>query len=66
MGAFIPVCLADGLAIKALAFLAVCLVAYLYWTSLREKRALRLQRRWQEEKRREFAAKANQRQEPPQ
>ena len=66
MGAFIPVFLAEGFAIKALAVLALGLVAYLYWTGFKEKRAERRHRRWQEDKRREFEARLGQTKEPPQ
>jgi heme exporter protein D len=66
MGAFIPVCLADAFGIKALAVPALCLVAYLYCTGLREKRELRRERRMQEQRRRETQEKAAQQREPPQ
>jgi hypothetical protein len=65
MGVFVSVFLADAFAIKAMAFLALCLVAYLYWTSFREKREERRHRRWQEGKRREFAEKEALRKQPP-
>jgi hypothetical protein len=65
MGVIVPVFLADAIAIKAVAFLVLCLVAYLYWTGFREKREERRHRRWQEGKRREFAEKEALRKQPP-
>jgi hypothetical protein len=58
MGHYIPVCLAEFFAIKAIAFLAAGLVAYLYWTGIQEKRTQRRDREWLENKRREIKAKA--------
>ena len=58
MGAHIPVCLAELFAIKALAFLVVSLVVYLYWSGVKEMRAQRREREWLENKRRELKAKA--------
>lgn len=58
MHALIPICLADFFAIKALAVLVLGLVAYLYWTGLREKREQRRDRRWLETKRREIKERA--------
>ena len=65
MGALIPICLAEMFAIKALAVLALGIVAYLYWTGLREKREQRRDRRWLEDKRREIKEKAASRAEEP-
>ena len=58
MGAHIPVCLAELFAIKALAFLMVSLIVYLYWLGVKEKRAQRREREWLENRRRELKAKA--------
>lgn len=63
--ALIPVCLAEAFAIKGIAFLAVCLVAYLYWCSLKEKLARRRERQWLESRRRELRDKAASQAEPP-
>ena len=57
MGQYIPVCLAEFFAVKALAFLAVGLIVYLYWSGIKEKRAQRQEREWLESKRRELRAK---------
>jgi cbb3-type cytochrome oxidase subunit 3 len=57
MGYRIPICLADFLAIKALALLALAVVAYLYWTSFKEKRLRRREREWLEARRRELKEK---------
>ena len=57
MGQYIPVCLAEFFAVKALAFLAFVLMAYLYWSGIKEKRARRQEREWLENKRRELRAK---------
>ena len=65
MGALVPVCLADFFAIKAMAFLACALIAYLYWTGLREKREQRRERLWLENKRRELKEKVAKQAEPP-
>ena len=65
MDAFIPVCLADAFAIKGLAFLAVCLVVYLYWSGIKEKRAQRRERQWLEHRRRELRERAAEVSEPP-
>jgi hypothetical protein len=58
MGQYIPICLAEFFAIKALAFLAFVLMAYLYWSGVKEKRAQRQERQWLEDKRRELRSKA--------
>jgi len=55
---YIPICLADFFAIKAIAVLAAGLVVYLYWSGVSEKRAQRREREWLENKRRELKAKA--------
>jgi hypothetical protein len=65
MVALIPIILAEGFAVKAMAFVALCLVAYLYWTGVCEKREVRRLRQWQAEKRREAAERAARRNEPP-
>jgi hypothetical protein len=66
MGVIVPVFFAEGFALKVAALLALCLVVYLYWTGLREKREVRRHRRWQESKRREYDEKiAQQKQSPP-
>ncbi len=65
MGAFVPVCLADMFLIKAIALVALGLVAYLYWTSLREKWGRRRQRRLSGESRRTHAEQAAQNVKPP-
>ena len=65
MGVMLPVFFAEGFALKVLALLALCLVAYLYWTGFREKREERRHRRWQETKRREYEAQLAQKKEPP-
>ena len=66
MGYMIPVILAEALALKALAVVALCLVLYLYWTGLREKRAVRRHRAWQAMKRREYDERlAQERNQPP-
>ena len=46
------VCLADYGAIKGMALVALGIIAYLYWSNLREKRELRRQRRALEQRRR--------------
>ncbi len=66
MGLLIPVFLAEGFAIKAVAFLAVCLVVYLWWTGIREKHEQRRLRRWREQRRREVLEKAEPKKQPPQ
>ena len=58
MGQYIPICLAEFFAIKAIAFLAVGLIVYLYWSGVQEKRAQRRERERIENKRRELRAKA--------
>jgi len=65
MVVWIPVLLAEALALKALAVLALCLVAYLYWTSIREKLEQRRHRRWQEQRRRDYEQKLAQEQKVP-
>lgn len=65
MGALIPVCLAEFAAIKGIALLAFGLIAYLYWTGLKEKLAQRRERQWLENKRRELKAKVVNKAEPP-
>jgi membrane protein implicated in regulation of membrane protease activity len=65
MGQYIPVCLADFFAIKALAFLALAVVLYLYWSSFNEKLAQRRERKWLENKRRELEARPPNKPEPP-
>lgn len=57
MGQYIPVCLAEFFAIKAIAFLALGLIVYLYWSGVKEKRAQRRERKWLENKRRDLRAK---------
>jgi threonine/homoserine/homoserine lactone efflux protein len=57
MGQYIPVCLAELFAIKAIAFLVLGLIAYLYWLGVKEKRAQRREREWLENRRRELRAK---------
>jgi hypothetical protein len=56
MGITFPICLAEFMAIKGLAAIAVLLVVYLYCLSLREKHAQRKLRREAERRRREHAA----------
>jgi len=58
MGQYIPICLAEFFAIKAIAFLAFGLIVVLYWSGVQEKRAQRRDREWLENKRRELRAKA--------
>ena len=58
MGKPFPICLADFMAIKALALVAVGAVAFLYWTGFKERRNQRREREWLEAKRRELKAKA--------
>ena len=58
MGQYIPICLAEMFAIKAIAFLAACLMGYLLWLGLKEKLAQRRERKWIENKRRELREKA--------
>jgi hypothetical protein len=58
MGKLIPICLADFMAIKVLALVALGLVGFLYWTGFKEKRNQRRERQWLESKRRELKAKA--------
>jgi hypothetical protein len=53
-----PVCLAEFFAIKALAFLAVSMMVYLYWSGVKERRAQRQEREWLENKRREIKSKS--------
>ena len=65
MGSLIAVLLAEGFAVKAVAFLALCLVGYLYWTGIREKLERRRERRWLEERRRETSGKAVPKSKPP-
>jgi hypothetical protein len=50
--------MAELFAIKALAFLVVSLIVYLYWSGVKEKRAQRREREWLENRRRELKAKA--------
>jgi hypothetical protein len=57
MGQYVPICLADFLAIKGIAFLAFGLVIVLYWSGVKERRAQRRERKWLENKRRELRAK---------
>jgi hypothetical protein len=57
MGQYIPVCLAEFFAVKAIAFLALGLIVYLYWSGVKEKRAQRRERKWLENKRRDLRAK---------
>lgn len=65
MGALIPVCFADMFVVKAFTALALVLVAYLYWTGLRDKLERRRQRKWHENKRREHEKRAAQKVAPP-
>ena len=46
MGAFTPVCLAEFGAIKGIALVAFALIAYLYWTGIKEKLDQRRERQW--------------------
>ena len=57
MGQYIPICLAEFFAIKAIAFLAFGLIVVLYWSGVKEKRAQRREREWLENRRRELRAK---------
>jgi hypothetical protein len=65
MGTLIPVYLADMFGVKAIAFLAVVLVVYLFWTGIKEKRAQRRERQWLENKRRQVKKQAARETEPP-
>jgi hypothetical protein len=57
VGQYIPICLAEFLAIKGIALLAFGLVVVLYWSGVKERRAQRRERKWLENKRRELRAK---------
>ena len=57
MGVHIPICLAEFFAIKAMALVAAGVVAYLYWSAIRERLDRRRERKWLEDKRRELKAK---------
>ena len=57
MGQYIPICLAEFLAIKGIAALAFGLIVLLYWSGLKEKRDQRRERKWLENRRRELKAK---------
>lgn len=65
MGAHIPICLADFFAVKAIALVAAGVVAYLYWSGIREKLDRRRERKWLEDKRRELKAKTADQSKPP-
>jgi len=65
MDASIPVCLAEFAAIKGIAVLAVGLVAYLYWSGIRDKINQRRERQWLENRRRELREKAANNAAPP-
>jgi hypothetical protein len=58
MGKFIPICLADFLAIKGIALLALALVGCLWWWVFKEGRDRRRERVWLENRRRELREKA--------
>jgi hypothetical protein len=53
----VPICLAEFLAIKGIAVLAFGLIAYLFWSGVREKRDQRRERQWLEERRRALKEK---------
>jgi hypothetical protein len=65
MGKYIPVCLADFLAIKGLALVALALVGCLWWSGFNEKRNRRRERAWLENRRRELREKAEAKAVPP-
>ena len=65
MGTFIPVCLADFLAIKGIALIALGLVGYLWWSGFQEKRDRRREQAWLENRRRELREKAASKGAPP-
>ena len=58
MALHVPVCLADFFAIKALALVALALVAYLFWMGFMEKLNQRRERQWLEARRRELKEKS--------
>ena len=58
MGKFITICLADFLAIKGIALIALALVSYLWWSAFKEKLDRRRERVWLENRRRELREKA--------
>jgi hypothetical protein len=65
MGHYIPICLADFFAIKAIAFLAFGVIVLLYWSGVKEKRAQRRERKWLEDKRRELREKGGNKPQDP-
>jgi hypothetical protein len=62
---FIPVCMADFLAIKGIALFALALVSYLWWSAFKEKRERRRERVWLENRRRELREEAEAKAVPP-
>jgi hypothetical protein len=58
MGKFIPISLADFLAIKGIALFALALVSYLWWSAFKEGRDRRRERAWLKNRRRELREKA--------
>jgi len=64
MGKFIPVCLAEFLAIKGIALIALGLVGYLWWSGFKEKRDRRREQAWLENRRRELREKTQTRAAP--
>jgi hypothetical protein len=65
MGKFTPICLADFLAIKGIALIALALVSYLWWSGFKEKRERRRQLAWLENRRRELREAAEVQAVPP-
>jgi len=65
MGKFIPICLADFLAIKGIALIALLVVGYLWWSGFKEKRDQRRERAWLENRRRELTAESKAKAVPP-
>jgi hypothetical protein len=65
MGHYIPVCLAEFFAVKAIALLALALVVYLYWSGVSEKLAQRRERKWLETKRRDIKTRPPNKSESP-
>jgi hypothetical protein len=65
MGKFIPICLADFLAIKGMALIALALVGYLWWSGFKEKRDRRREQAWLENRRRELRDKSETKAVPP-
>ena len=65
MGKFILIGLADFIAIKGMALIALLLVGYLWWSGFKEKRDQRRERAWLEKRRRELEEESKAKAVPP-